>query len=301
MTGPPPRIERFAAADGTLLRTGLWDGRGRGTAILFGGRSEFLEKYAETAGDLASRGFTVLSFDWRGQGLSGRPAGAAPRGHLADFAPLLDDAERLLTAVALPALPRPFVLLAHSMGAQIGLRLAARRPAWFAAAILTAPMIEPVAVPWQRAVARAGAGLVMRFGGGARYVPGFGPYDAATLRRVAAQLTGDPARGAILADAFARDPALRIDGLTWGWLDAAFASARALYRVAPAIPCPVLMVKAGIEILVANDAVDRIAALLPHTRVITYAESRHEILMERDGIRERFWADVDGFLAEMGL
>ena len=44
----------------------------RGIVVLLGGRSEFIEKYSETVDQLLVRKLDVVTFDWRGQGLSDR-------------------------------------------------------------------------------------------------------------------------------------------------------------------------------------------------------------------------------------
>src|SRR5262249_62139395 len=58
--------------DGVNLRFARWappPGR-KGTVLVLQGRAEFIEKYFETVRDLRARGFAVVTFDWRGQGLS---------------------------------------------------------------------------------------------------------------------------------------------------------------------------------------------------------------------------------------
>src|SRR5260370_29237717 len=60
--------------DGAELRFARWAppaGR-KGTVCVFTGRSEQIEKYFETVGDLRDRGFAVAMIDLRGQGHSSR-------------------------------------------------------------------------------------------------------------------------------------------------------------------------------------------------------------------------------------
>ena len=58
-------------SDGLGLRYMRWAGRpqGPGTIVIATGRSEFIEKYFEVIGELLQRGFCIVVFDWRGQGL----------------------------------------------------------------------------------------------------------------------------------------------------------------------------------------------------------------------------------------
>ena len=70
---PIGTAEWFEGARGFRLRAALFPAKNpRGSVILSGGRTEFIEKYLEVIRELVGRGFTVLTHDWRGQGLSQR-------------------------------------------------------------------------------------------------------------------------------------------------------------------------------------------------------------------------------------
>ena len=60
--------------DGVRLRLGYWPTTTdvRGTIFLFPGRTEYIELQGRLACDLVARGFSVLTIDWRGHGLSQR-------------------------------------------------------------------------------------------------------------------------------------------------------------------------------------------------------------------------------------
>ena len=80
--------------DGIQLRYGFWPRRGdahQGTVLVLGGRTEFMEKYSETIGEINRRGFDAFSLDWRGQGLSDRMLSDPTRGHIQSFSYYLAD------------------------------------------------------------------------------------------------------------------------------------------------------------------------------------------------------------------
>jgi len=297
-----PRTDVLTTPDGARLRWGAWpepEGRVRGTVLILNGRSEFIEKYRETAGEFVARGFRVFGFDWRGQGLSSRTPVGDETGHYDSFDPLVQDAALIADRVARRAGEGPLVLLGHSMGGHLALRLLAARPDLAAGAILTAPMVTPIAVAYARQAARLLSPLAAALGRGRRYAPGEGAYDLQRLLDPRRLLSSDPVRNRIQAEWFRDHPEYRVSGVTWGWLAAAFRSSAAIMREAPSIRVPVLMLLAGRERLVDNAASRRVARLLPDCRMIVYPESRHEILMERDDIRSAFWRDADGFLATL--
>jgi lysophospholipase len=77
----------LTTADGVRLRACFWREGGRGTVLLFSGRTEYAEKYGPAARELAVRGFAMATIDWRGQGLSARLSGDATLGHVEHLPP----------------------------------------------------------------------------------------------------------------------------------------------------------------------------------------------------------------------
>ncbi|MBS0244189.1 MAG: alpha/beta hydrolase, partial [Proteobacteria bacterium] len=135
----------FKAQDGTLLRFARWDatrGPRRGTACVFTGRGEPIEKYFETIADLRRRGFAVAIHDWRGQGGSGRPLPDRNKGHVESFQAYESDVYRFMKDVVLPDCPAPYIGLGHSLGGNIMLRLATTQGLWFDRLVLSAPLID---------------------------------------------------------------------------------------------------------------------------------------------------------------
>lgn len=301
------RTAFLTTRDGKRLRVAHWPaaaGRRRGTVLLLNGRSEAVEKYQETAGDLVGRGFEVRGLDWRGQGLSDRVLPQRQRGHIDDFATLIADLDEVVDRVVAPALDgRPLVMLAHSMGAMIGLRYLAERPGPVRLAACTAPMLEILAYRQPRWVLTRLAALAVARGRGSEYAFGQGDYDPALYAFPGNPLTSDPRRFDAHKRVYQDHPELRLGGVTWGWVAAACRSAAILLRpeCARRIRVPVLIASAGQERLVSNAAQRRLAALLPDGTLKIYPEARHEILMERDAVRNAFLADFDTFLHERGV
>ena len=76
--------------DGVLLRHARWaaERRSNGTVCLLQGRAEYIEKYFEVVRELKNRGFAVVTFDWRWQGLSGRVLADRQKGYVENFSPV---------------------------------------------------------------------------------------------------------------------------------------------------------------------------------------------------------------------
>ncbi|MCB1537700.1 MAG: alpha/beta hydrolase, partial [Alphaproteobacteria bacterium] len=232
--------------------------------------------------------------DWRGQGLSWR-AGDRARRHHDDFALDVADAEAFIARAPLPAnLPR--IMLAHSMGGQIGLRLLHDRPDLFVAAVMTAPMLGLPVPDW------AGGPLaetLCAIGMDESYAPGNGPWSAERMTLGLRLLTSDPERAAMQKYWMTHKPELRMGGVTMQWVRAAFRTMRLAaqpdYLASVHTPC--LMVRSGADAVIANPAIDRAARYLPNVEILPVPGALHEVMMERDQYRDLFWAGFEAFTA----
>ena len=67
-------------------------------------------------------------------------------------------------------------------------------------------------------------------------------------------------------------------------------------KFAPRVRVPVLMLAASDDQMVPSKAIEDLAIRLRAGSQIVLRGSRHEILQERDTIREQFWAAFDAFV-----
>lgn len=287
--------------DGVRLRAAHWPAGPRGTVLLLSGRGEFIEKYAETVAALQTRGFAVWTLDWRGQGASSRLLPDPVPNHVGRFRDHLEDLNWLLDSHIVPSLNgRKLVMLAHSMGGHLGLRTLARRPALFARAILSAPMIDFLKgnrVSWKATrlaivLACLLPGKAALPGPGTRKLPDFNkPFEGNPL-------TTCPTRFAADLALLRATPSLAVGGATWGWMRAATTSIMATQRpgFARRVTMPVLIAIAGDEKLVNNDAIRRFAQRLPQGQTLELPGARHELLREHDRHQAVLWAAIDRFL-----
>lgn len=290
---PEPRV---------ALRGARWPATAsppRGTVLLLGGRTEYIEKYFETIGELRDRGFAVATFDWRGQGGSTRPLADPLLGHVGDFAEFDRDLDYALDTLVPGDTPRPLILLAHSMGGNVALRLLARRPGRVAGLIATAPMLAVQTAPFPGVVARALATAGTRSGLGARYVPvppGPHPSDEPFAGNV---VTRDALRHARNVGILKAAPHLALGRPSYGWMAAAYAAMARLQapETAQRIAEPVLLFSAGQDKIVRPGADLRLVRQLKHGVFVLIGAAEHEILQETDPVRAAFWAAFEAFLA----
>jgi lysophospholipase len=299
MTASKSNIRMETAPDGARLRIGHWQTGVRpvGTVILVHGRTEFLEKYAEVTAELNHRGLDAWAMDWRGQGLSDRFLNHSQKGHIDRFDTYIDDLVWFANDIIDPR-AGPVVVLAHSMGGHIAVRAILEGALKPKGLIATAPMI---ALPMTR-LGALGAGLLSRVvsgaGFGERYGPGMADYDSARVRFEDNPLTGDRDRFDRIHVLLADNPDFALGGVTWGWLNAAFRSMAEIRRLSRGVSgmCPARICTPMDDRVVSVDAQTRLSNTVGGWEQIRFEDARHELLMEIDDIRNRFWSAFDGFL-----
>lgn len=286
--------------DGIGLRAAHWRPTTRlpkGTVCLLQGRAEFIEKYYETIADLRRRGFAVVAFDWRGQGESQRQVADPHCGHVARFDDYRRDLKAMEDAILRPLMPHPHVCLAHSMGGNVALTGAAEGWLPFARIVTVAPMLSIRMVRFPGAAFLL-ARLLHRLGMGRRYVPRGGPTSIATKPYAGNRLSRDPVRYERNAQAARAVGAGAVGDPSVAWLVGAFRAIARLAdpRAAAAIRVPTLVVAAGADPVCGTADTERFTSRLSSGFLLVLPDARHEILSERDPIRDDFWAAFDAFV-----
>lgn len=301
----PFRVLTLMTPDNRQLRAGIWElpetVRPRGICVLLGGMTEFLEKYEEVADELRTRDFIVVGLDWRSQGASERWRSSNRASHVGNFEEYDTDLGSLLLQAVTPRQPEtrlPMVALAHSMGAHVLLRFMHEDARRFACAVLVAPMLAVDTGRYSPGFAGLVATALGLRGPSTRLI--FGENDPLEARFEDNVGTCDAVRFERNRTFLKAQPYLRVYGPTFGWLAAAFRSMRRMIGrgFAEAITTPLLVFGAGRDRIVKTQAIRDYVKRLPNARYVEIADAEHEILMEKDSIRARFWTEFDAFMAE---
>jgi lysophospholipase len=293
-------VGTVVTADGVKLRFARWPSRRRalGTVCLMEGRSESIERYYETIADLRRRGFVVAIFDWRGQGASDRRLRNRHKGHIDSFAEYDRDLDAFIEQVLLPDCPPPYYALAHSTGGLVCLRAAHDGRARFNRMVLSAPLIafgpgrprQPTACRIAAAMTAAGLGEIDAHGRARETIDRI-PFEGNGL-------TSDPRRFQRNLAIQRRLPQVSIGGPTYGWI---FAACQAMQEASdpdfgPATRVPTLIVAGALDTVISVAALESFAREMRAGAAVVIAGGHHELLMERDAIREQFWAAFDAFV-----
>ena len=331
---PLPETISFFDPAGTgapVIRYAHWvptKGAAKGTVVHFNGRTEFIERNIYSYKDLLDRGYEVWALDWRGQGLSERQIDSKQRHsidsfdtYVADATFFIDDVRKLKSAGGTK------VLLAHSMGGQIALRylLSDSGRNTFDYAVLSSPLLR---VPGDRWYVRAGNFLKTSLGMGDWCVLEKPETWASDFKGNSCGLvSAKSAAESNLVDAAdagkythawqkladsncliesSRDargvasPDLRLACPTSDWLRAAFASTDLVMETFSKLVTPTLIVRAMPDAAVDNDGQTEFCKLAKIACIDVEAEegtrAGHELLIEVEPIRRRFFREFDGFV-----
>lgn len=315
-------VQTIETIDKIVLRVAFWqpthnltrDGNALGTICLFHGFSEYIEKYYEVIAELRRRGFAVATMDWRGHGMSKRYFKNRARGHVPSFRHYQRDLQAFIEKFVQPNCPKPYYALAHSMGGHNIFRACANgHGRVFERVVLCAPMLH-LAPPnligrhWltggretfsnkiiSQRPTRILSGLLRLLGLGWVFASGGNDLNAPFDKN---KLTSDPVRFERTEKLLRHYPELGIGGPTYAWISAACRSMRKVLKPAflQKIDVPILIIAAGTDQVVSTAALEKIGPELRIGHQVVILGAKHEILQERDELREQFWAAFDAYI-----
>ncbi len=257
------------------------------------GRIEAAFKYRELAMDLWHNGYEVVVLDHRGQGLSERMIPDANVGHMDRFEWAAED---LITLTRRCQRAHQSVLvLGHSMGASIALRVMELAPELYRAGAAIAPMLSlPLGVP--RWLARPWVGMKASWAQWqwhrSKKIPGYISRSRQDYRDPGFAdnvLTSSAVRYTAFRKLYHQQPELQLGGPTANWLSQAIRLMADIQKDASALTQPLLMIIAGDERVVTASGQQQLHQRLRQLgRPVSWLlleQARHEILEECDAFR----------------
>ncbi|MDZ7588922.1 MAG: alpha/beta hydrolase [Parasphingorhabdus sp.] len=294
------RESSWIAPDGWVLRRCDWQAKPpvRGNLLFLTGRADFYEKYLETFADFVGAGWNITSFDWRGQGGSGRITRDPLLGHIADFSIWVADLADFFADWSAHS-DGPRVVIAHSLGGHILLRALAERELSPDAAIFAAPMILPEGNGLPPRIAHGLAQAMCALGRAEKFAwkRSLKPLEPESERQKL--LTHDFGRYAQEHDWLERRPELALGPPSWRWVERAYASGRALCRQHSLrnIATPALFFATPEDRLVDSGAIVQATESIPAAKLHLFDhDCAHEIFRESDNVRDVAIAESLAFL-----
>ncbi len=290
------RYGKSAAAKKAPMKTDV------GTVLLLPGWGEWIEKYKEVISNWNERGYNVIIPEWRGQGLSSRFLMDRKKTWLPSFDFLIEDLERLFKAELVNE--KKIILLAHSMGAHIGLRWFLERGRKYPSikAVILVSMLHGLkTAPIPSCLAKIIIKVAAWLGFDQAYAIGQKDFDQTSGTFETNPLTQSEAHYQNLKSQLMEKPELKVGGLTYGWLYAFLQSAKRLEqdlsRGAPRIPY--LVMGSQDDPLVETSGYTFVASMLPNCKMQYLHGAKHELLQEKEEFRLQTWQWMDEFLNKL--
>jgi len=265
-----------------------------GTILLQQGHNEFIEKYFETIQEFLNRGFNVVSFDWRGQGLSDKMINNEHKQYVEDFNIHEADLKFIIKEFIDKNFEKPLIGIGHSMGGCIILSFLKKNTQIFEKVILSAPMLgfnnEKFLLPLIT--------LINKFSSDKNYLIGSRPNMGKETPFNNNDLTSDKFRYKRTQALVRKLPVIRLWGVTNGWFRAV---KNKLFEIrkkgwAENIKTKILFINNINDRVVSSKHINIMNDRLPNSRVKEFYKTEHEIFMEKDKHRNLMWNEIDNFI-----
>ncbi len=264
--------------------------------VILGGRTEFIEKYGELLYDLRGLDCDIYSYDHLGQGLSTRLLTNPHKGHVLQFSDYVADLKTFVEEV-IGGRYRRIVVMGFSMGGAVSTIFIQDYPDAIDAAVLCCPMFGINTSPLSPSFVGWLAARAVSLGYGERYVPGGKDFDfrtSFTHNRVTSSIARFQLNQAWISD----KPKLALGSPTLNWLYQASLQTAAILNKATEISIPLLLLQSGRDRMVMNKFHHYFCKKAQNCRLHTIKDARHELLMERDELRDQAIHLLNEFLQE---
>ncbi|MEE8552281.1 MAG: alpha/beta fold hydrolase [Desulfobacterales bacterium] len=269
----------------------------KGALIIVSGRGESCVKYAELIYDLRQVGFSIYTLDHRGQGFSGRMLADPLKGHVERFDNYVADLKTFIdTVVNTRSHPRRF-LLAHSMGGAVAAIYAARHINDLDGLILSSPMLKIEAGPVSQALMVFMLRIFISLGKAEDYIYGSKMFNP-EAPFAGNNLTHSQVRYEMNKTLRSCHPEIKLGAPTNRWSLEAIEATRRARKAASKIRIPVLLLEAEDDTVVGLSGLEEFHRLAENSIKISFNGSYHEILMERDEIRDKAKSRILKFLEQ---
>jgi lysophospholipase len=259
------------------------------------GLSEYGEKYFELARNMLDKNMAFWVIDWMGQGGSGRYLPNTFKRHSAGFEEDIEDLHYFITEYIKHSSVHPdkgsipMAMIAHSMGGNIGLRYLEKYPNTFECAAFSAPMLGIKNLEKFPLSVLIAITEVMNAVSGIQYAPGQKDWSENDRPKAGNdEFSNDPLRGQIHQYWQHKNPSLRISGVTNKWLYDALRSCQEARKAIPNIRQDMIVGIAQKDSIVSNAAIRSAFKASNNVKLHEYPDAQHELLMERDTVREPF-------------
>ena len=283
--------------DGIKLRVCHWINNSKetkGTILLQQGHNEFIEKYYETIQEFLDKNYSVIAFDWRGQGMSDHQLKDIHKAYILDFKRHDKDLKYILEEIIEKNFPKPLIGIGHSMGGCLMLSAFHDHPKKFSKGILSAPMLGFK----NEKFLKVASSLMNFYKKDKDYLIGSKPNMGIETPFKKNDLTTDPMRYKRIIELVRKHPNIRLWGVTNAFAKAVNQRLKILRKKnwAEEIELDILIINNKNDRIVDSNKIIFMKKRLNNSTLIQFNETEHEIFMEKDIYRKTMWSSIDTFL-----
>lgn len=271
-----------------------------GSVLLLHGFTENAYKYSELIYSLIQNHFSVVAYDQRGHGRSGRADGLphASVTHVDRFEDYVEDL-RIVCNNVLKDMPKPWSVFAHSMGGAVTALYLEKYHDTFSAAALCSPMIAPNAGGIPSFIVKAFCSAACKAGRGKRNPFFMKPYNGP--ESFEESCATDRVRFAWYDSLKASRTDFQNSVPSYQWVKESIGvTEKILSPGAPeSISCPVFLTAAEMDNSVLPEPQKEFIGRVPKGKYLFVKGSRHEIFRSDNSVLFPWWHEVLRFLKEV--
>jgi lysophospholipase len=272
----------------------------KGAVVVLPGRAECYLKHPELVWDLKELNLTVYLLDHRGQGLSSRTVLDCDVGHVEKFSDYVDDLSLFFENIVSKNSHKKVFLLGHSMGGLVAVHFAARQIHRLDGIVLTAPLFKMLTGLLPNWLAYFITTLATFAGFGTKYGPGQTPFNA-NITFENNYWTRCRHRFENHIAAHRKNRAINIGEPSNQWIREIIRATWGVTKLATKLPMPTLLFQAGYEIFVSKKAHEKFRSSAPNCQLISFENAWHELLSERDDVRQKLRSSMNLFFSSNTL
>jgi len=285
--------------DGIKIRICHWinDSKGtKGTILLQQGHNEFIEKYFETIQEFLDRNYSVIAFDWRGQGMSDHQIEDIHKSYIRNYERHDKDLKYVLDEIIENNFPKPLIGIGHSMGGCLMLSAFHDQPKRFSKGILSAPMLGFK----NERFLRTASSIMNILRRDTDYLLGSKPNMGIETPFEKNDLTTDPIRYDRIIKLVRKHPDIRLWGVTNSFAKAVNKRFKIMRSKnwAEKINLNVLIINSLDDSVVDANKTRKMSDRMQNCEVVDFEGCMHEIFMEKDIHRAKMWKAIDKFLID---
>lgn len=297
------RYDYFIAEDGTRLRWGETSNRetAKATVVFVPGYTSTLEMYGAHIPMLVERGYHVVGYDIRGQGGSDRHRPEHPEKlYVSDFSVYGNDLAAFM-AMLQTAPNGPRVIMASSFGGAVATRAVGDHDIAADALLLLAPAFSMNTGEYSPAQIKRLGAIARLLGKDKDYATGQQSWvpDRDDLSAPSPSCTPYPERAYLRDVIFARQPELRVGGLTNNWVIEMIENGEIVTDTAyaQAVDMPITLIIPESDVLVNSGAsIELCQTGFADCQLVQITETEHCLTLDNDDVLNALWDETDKLL-----